>query len=69
MPTDLENVIREKGFPVLFGTKITIKCKDGYSKQSGDTEITCKGGTTFDYSTKLDCKQGKVKHDKISTIA
>ena len=64
LPTDLENVITETSFTVLCGTKITVKCKDGYSKQSGDTEITCAGGTSFDYTTKLDCKKGKVKHGK-----
>ena len=41
-------VAKEK-FPVLQGTVLTLSCQDGH-QMSGDKEVTCIGGTEFNYS-------------------
>ena len=50
----------ELNFPVTHDTAVIMKCKDGYSQQSGDKSVTCKGGTNFGFTNKPLCKPGKI---------
>ena len=45
-------------FPVKFGAKVTVKCSDGYSKTSGDDEVTCDGETKYKYTSVPVCQKG-----------
>ena len=58
LPADFTNTATSTSFPVLYGAKVTVSCGTGYSRQSGDTVLQCRNGTSFTYQDKLDCKQG-----------
>ena len=45
-------------FPVKLGTKVTVKCSNGYSKTSGDDEVTCDGDTEYTYTVEPVCQKG-----------
>ena len=48
----------EQTFPVTHDTGVTMKCKAGYSQQSGDESVTCKGDTDFQYNNQPVCQLG-----------
>ena len=58
IPTSWTGVTTEQTFPVMFGTKVTVKCSDGYSKTSGDDEVTCEGDENYKYSSIPVCQKG-----------
>ena len=49
-------------FPVKFGSKVTVKCSEGFSN-SGDDEITCDGDAKYKYTSEPVCQKGRTIFD------
>ena len=58
LPIKWADVSTDVSFPVTFGTKVTVKCSVGYTKTSGDDEVTCQGDTDYKFTSVPICQKG-----------
>ena len=58
LPSSWTHVTTDVKFPVKFGSEVTVKCSDGYSKTSGDDVVTCQGDGNYKHISVPVCKKG-----------
>ena len=68
LPFSWYGVTTDTQFPVSYGTEITVKCTEGYSKSSGNDMVTCRGGAKYRYTAVPICKAGDILEYIIQVI-